>query len=313
MNWSEKEILLTGGAGFLGSFVLEELLSRGASRERIEIPRLSSCDLRRKENCGKVVKDKDIVIHLAANVGGIGYNKRHPGDLFYDNIMMSTHLMEEARKEGVEKYTALGTVCAYPKNTPVPFKEENLWDGYPEETNAPYGLAKKMQLVQSKAYRKQYDFNSIFLIPVNLYGPRDNFDPEKSHVIPAIIKKGYEARKNDRDEITAWGTGEPTREFLYVEDAAKGIVDATEKYDKSEPVNLGSGEEISIRELVNLICNLMDFDGNIRWETSKPDGQPRRKLDVSKAKKEFGFETKTKLEEGIKETIDWYVEKRRNE
>ncbi|NQS88212.1 GDP-L-fucose synthase [Patescibacteria group bacterium] len=313
MNWSGKNILLTGGAGFLGSHVNEELLSRGAKEENIMIPRFENCDLREKENCKEAVKEKDIVIHLAANVGGIGYNQKYPADLFYDNIVMNTHLMEEARKEGVGKYVSLGTVCAYPKYTPVPFKEEDLWNGYPEETNAPYGLAKKMQLVQSNTYREQYGFNSIFLIPVNLYGPRDNFDPERSHVVPALIKKIYNAKQEGRGHITAWGTGKPTREFFYVEDAARGIVEATEKYDKSEPVNLGSGEEISIKALVELLKELMNFKGGIKWDTSKLDGQPRRKLDVSKAKKEFGFEAKVSLEEGLRKTIEWYLENKDND
>ncbi|MBU4501890.1 MAG: GDP-L-fucose synthase [Nanoarchaeota archaeon] len=308
MNWGKKNILLTGGAGFLGSHVNEELLSRGAKEENIMIPRFENCDLREKENCKEAVKEKDIVIHLAANVGGIGYNQKYPADLFYDNIVMNTHLMEEARKEDVGKYVSLGTVCAYPNYTPVPFKEEDLWNGYPEETNAPYGLAKKMQLVQSKTYREQYGFNSIFLIPVNLYGPRDNFDPERSHVVPALIKKIYAAKQEGKSHITAWGTGKPTREFFYVGDAARGIAEATEKYDKSEPVNLGSGEEISIKALVELLKELMNFKGGIKWDTSKLDGQPRRKLDVSKAKKEFGFEAEVSFEEGLRKTIDWYLE-----
>jgi len=313
MDWKNKEIVLTGGAGFLGSHVKDKLLQRGAKEENIMIPRSSEYDLRWKENCAEVCEGKDIVIHLAANVGGIGYNQEHPADLYYDNILMGTHMMEEARKAGVEKYTALGTICAYPKFTPVPFKEEDLWDGYPEETNAPYGLAKKMQLVQSKSYREQYGFNSIFLLPVNLYGPRDEFDPERSHVIPALIKKIYDAKQEGKDHIVVWGTGKPTREFFYVEDCAEGILLATEKYDKSEPVNLGSGMEISIKELVELLVDLMDFDGEIEWDTSKPDGQPRRKLDVSKAKEEFGFEAATDFEEGLKKTIDWYRKQREEE
>ncbi len=310
MDWENKEIVLTGGAGFLGSHVYDKLLERGAKEEQIIIPRSSEYDLRWKENCAEICEGKDIVIHLAANVGGIGYNQEHPADLYYDNILMSTHMMEEARKAGVEKYTALGTICAYPKFTPVPFKEEDLWNGYPEETNAPYGLAKKMQLVQSMSYRKQYGFNSIFLLPVNLYGPRDVFDPKRSHVIPALIKKIYDAKEKGEDNIVVWGTGKPTREFFYVEDCAEGILLATEKYNKSEPVNLGSGMEISIKELVELLVDLMNFDGDIEWDTSKPDGQPRRKLDVSKAKKEFGFEAQTKFEEGLEKTIEWYMVKR---
>jgi len=313
MNWEEKEIVLTGGAGFLGSHVHEKLLERGAKEENIMIPRSSEYDLREKENCAEICEGKDVVIHLAANVGGIGYNQEHPGDLYYDNILMCTHMMEEARKAGVEKYTALGTICAYPKFTPVPFKEEDLWDGYPEETNAPYGLAKKMQLVQSDSYRKQHGFNSIFLLPVNLYGPRDEFDPKRSHVIPALIKKIYDAKQEGDDKIVVWGTGKPTREFFYVEDCAEAILLATEKYDKSEPVNLGSGMEISIKELVELLVDLMDFDGEIEWDTSKPDGQPRRMLDVSKAKEEFGFEAQTEFEEGLKKTIDWYRKQRQED
>ncbi len=272
----------------------------------IFIPRSEEYDLREKEDCKKVVKNIDVVIHLAANVGGIGYNEQHPADLFYDNLMMCTHLMEEARKAGVQKYTAVGTVCAYPKHTPIPFKEINLWDGYPEETNAPYGLAKKMQLVQSQAYRTQYNFNSIFLLPVNLYGPRDEFNPNRSHVIPALIKKVYDAKIQEKNEITVWGTGSPTREFLYVDDCAEAIILATEKYNKSDPVNIGSSMEISIKELIELIVDLMDFKGKINWDTSKPDGQPRRKLDVSKAKEEFNFSAKTDFKNGLKKTIDWY-------
>lgn len=304
--WQKKNILITGGTGFLGSHVYEKLVSRGVKEENIHVPRSKDYDLRDKKNCQEVVKDKDIVIHLAANVGGIGYNQQHPADLYYDNIVMCTHLMEEARKAGIEKYVALGTICAYPKYTPVPFKEENLWDGYPEETNAPYGLAKKMQLVQSQAYRNQYSFNSIFLLPVNLYGPRDEFHPKRSHVIPALIKKIFDAQQNKEDHIVVWGTGKPTREFLYVEDAAEGILLATERYNKGEPVNLGSGMEISIKELVELLAELMGFYGEIRWDTSKPDGQPRRRLDVSKAEKEFGFAAKTDFKQGLKKTIAWY-------
>jgi len=306
LKLTNKKILLTGGAGFLGSYTLEKLIDRGVKKENVFIPRSKKYDLRIKDNCSKVVKNKDIVIHLAANVGGIGYNQKHPGDLFYDNLIMSTHLMEEARRAGVEKYVALGTICAYPKFTSVPFKEENLWDGYPEETNASYGLAKKMQLVQSQAYRSQYGFNSIFLLPVNLYGPRDEFDPQRSHVIPALIKKIYDAKKNNDNSIVVWGTGKATREFLYVEDCAEGIILATEKYNKSEPVNLGSGMEISIKDLVKLIAKLMNFKGKIKWDRSKPDGQPKRKLDISKALNEFDFKAKTNLTEGLKKTIRWF-------
>jgi len=251
-----------------------------------------------------------MVIHLAGKVGGIGLNREKPGELFYDNIIMGVQLMEQARLAGVKKFVALGTICCYPKFTPVPFKEENLWDGYPEETNAPYGLAKKMLLVQSQAYRQQHGFNSIFLMPVNLYGPGDNFDPQSSHVIPALIKKVFDAREQGEDHIVVWGTGRATREFLYVEDAARGIVLAAERYNKSEPVNLGAGFEISIRELVELIRELSGFKGKIVWDTSKPDGQPRRSLDISRAREEFGFEAKVSLEEGLRRTIEWYREVR---
>ena len=269
-------------------------------------PRSRNTDLRRWENCVEVVKDMDIVIHLAAKVGGIGYNQKYPATLFYDNAIMGIQMMEAARKEGVEKFMAIGTICAYPKYTPVPFKEDDLWDGYPEETNAPYGLAKKMMLVQSQAYRQQYGFNAIYLLPVNLYGPRDNFNPESSHVIPALIKKIFDAKESGEDYITVWGTGKATREFLFVEDAAEGIILATEKYNKPAPVNLGSGFEISIKDLVELIAELAGFNGEIRWDTSKPDGQPKRCLDVSRAKEEFGFEAKIGFREGLEKTIKWY-------
>ena len=304
--WDNKKILVTGGAGFLGSFLVEKLKGKGAKEESIRIPRSRDTDLRYWENCVKAVKDIDIVIHLAARVGGIGFNRKYPATLFYDNAMMGIQMMEVARQEGVEKFVAIGTVCAYPKFTPVPFKEENLWAGYPEETNAPYGLAKKMLLVQSQAYRQQYGFNSIFLLPVNLYGPRDNFDLESSHVIPALIRKFVEAVENNKKEVEVWGTGKASREFLYVEDAARGIILATEKYNKPEPVNIGAGFEIKIKDLVELIAELTGFEGKIKWDTSKPDGQPRRCLDTSRAKKEFGFEAKTDFREGLKKTIEWY-------
>ncbi len=252
----------------------------------------------------------DVVIHLAARVGGIGANMKNPGIFFYENLMMGVQMMEQGRLSGIEKFVAIGTICAYPKFTPVPFKEENLWNGYPEETNAPYGLAKKMLLVQSQAYRQQYGFDSIYLLPVNLYGPGDNFNPEFSHVIPALIKKVFDAKDKDEKRIVVWGTGKATREFLYVEDAAEGIVLATEKYDKSDPVNLGAGFEITIEQLANLICELSGFDGKIEWDTSKPDGQPKRCLDTSRAKKEFGFEAKTSFREGLKRTIEWYANNR---
>ena len=304
--WKGKKILVTGGAGFLGSFVVEQLKEKGVGEENISVPRSKDSDLRRWENCIKTVKDVDIVIHLAANVGGIGYNQKYPGSLFYDNAIMGIQIMEAARQENVEKFVAVGTICAYPKFTPVPFKEEDLWTGYPEETNAPYGLAKKMMLVQSQAYRQQYGFNSIFLMPVNLYGPRDNFDPKSSHVFPALIKKIFDAKESGKDYITVWGTGKATREFLYVEDAAEGILLATEKYNKPDPINLGSGFEILIKDLVELIAEIIGFNGEIRWDTTKPDGQPRRRLDVSKAKEEFGFEAKVDLRKGIGRTIEWY-------
>lgn len=305
--WNEKKILVTGGAGFLGSFVVDNLIKeRNVRQENIRIPRSANMDLRIWENCVKVVNSIDIVIHLAGRGGGIGYNRKHPGVLFYDNVLMNSQLMEAARQEGVEKFVGIGTVCSYPKYTPIPFVEENLWDGYPEETNAAYGLAKKMMLVQSQAYRQQYGFNSIHLLMINLYGPRDNFDPEVSHVIPALIRKFVDAVLNDQKEVVVWGTGKATREFLYVEDAAEGIILATEKYNKSDPINLGSGSEISIKDLAELISELAGFDGEIRWDTSKPDGQPRRLLDVSKAEREFGFKSKVNLREGLKRTIDWY-------
>ncbi len=307
MNLKNKKILVTGGAGFLGSFVVRKLLDRGVLQKNIFIPRSKNLDLRKWENCVKVIKGQDIVIHLAAVVGGIGYNQKIPGRMFYDNLMMGVQLMEVARVYGVEKFVAIGTVCAYPKNTPVPFSESSLWDGYPEETNAPYGLAKKMLLVQAQAYRQQYGFNAIYLLPVNLYGPRDHFEPEKSHVIPALIKKVADAKREKKDFIEVWGTGSASREFLYVEDAAEAIVLATEKYNKPEPVNIGAGSEISIKKLTETICRLMDFDGEIRWDSSQPDGQPRRCLDVSRAEKEFGFKAKVGFERGLKETIEWYV------
>ena len=307
MELKGKKILVTGGAGFLGSFVAEELLEKGIPKESIFVPRSEEFDLRKWDNCQKIVAGQDVVLHLAAKVGGIGFNRERPGEMFYDNIMMGVQMMEAARQAGVEKFVAVGTICAYPKFTPVPFKEENLWNGYPEETNAPYGLAKKMLLVQAQAYRQQYGFNAIYLLPVNLYGPRDNFDFRSSHVIPALIKKVAEAKKEGENYIEVWGTGKATREFLYAEDAAGGIILATEKYNKPEPVNLGSGMEISIKNLVELICRLMGFKGEIRWDSSKPDGQPRRCLDTSRAEKEFGFKAKTDFETGLKKTIEWYL------
>jgi len=305
--WDGKRVVLTGGAGFLGSAIVEKLIKeRGVGRDQLLIPRSRDTDLRVMDNCLRVTKDADIVVHLAAKVGGIGFNMSNPATLFYDNAMMGIQMMEAARQNGVGKFVAIGTICAYPKFTPVPFKEEDLWNGYPEETNAPYGLAKKMMLVQSQAYRKQYGFNSIFLLPVNLYGPGDNFNPDSSHVIPAIIKKVYDAKKAGEDRIVLWGTGRATREFLFVRDCAEGILLAAERYDGPEPVNLGAGREISIKDLGELICRLSGFQGRIEWDTSKPDGQPRRCLDTRRAKREFGFEARTPFEAGLKETIEWY-------
>jgi GDP-L-fucose synthase len=304
--WESKRICVTGGAGFLGSFLLEKLEARGA--RSVFVPRVENYNLVELNDIRRMLADArpQIVIHLAARVGGIGANRAHPAEFFYDNTMMGVQLMHESWKAGVEKFIALGTVCAYPKYTPVPFREESLWDGYPEETNAPYGLAKKMMLVQSQAYRQQYGFNSIFLIPVNLYGPRDNFNLETSHVIPALIRKCVEARGKGESSIEVWGDGSPTREFLYVEDAAEGILLATENYDISDPVNLGSGEEISIRDLADMIARLAGFDGKLVWDTSQPNGQPRRSLDTSKAEARFGFKAQTRLEEGLRRTIEWY-------
>jgi GDP-L-fucose synthase len=302
--WAGKRVVVTGGAGFLGSHVVEKLKERGVTD--IFVPRSSDYDLREKSACAEVVKGADIVIHLAANVGGIGYNRDYPGTLFYDNLLMGVHLMEEARKAGVSKFVAIGTICAYPKFAPIPFKEDDLWNGYPEETNAPYGLAKKMMLVQSTAYRCQYDFNSIFLLPVNLYGPGDNFSEKSSHVIPALIKKFVEAKEQNKPSVTVWGTGKATREFCYVGDAAEGIVLATERYDESEPVNIGAGFEISIKDLVEKIRAFVGYTGEIIWDTSKPDGQPRRMLDVSRAKDKFSYSSTTNFDTGLKETIEWY-------
>lgn len=307
-NLNGKRICVTGGAGFLGSFVVEKLKARGAE---VFIPTIEKYDLTKMESIRKMLDDSkpDVIIHLAAQVGGIGANREHPAEFFYNNLMMGVQLIHEAYERKIEKVVALGTICAYPKFTPLPFKEDDVWNGYPEETNAPYGLAKKMLLVQSQAYRQQYDFNSIFLMPVNLYGPRDNFNPESSHVIPALIRKCLEAKQAGRDSIEVWGDGSPTREFLYVEDAAEGICLATESYNKSEPVNLGSGMEISIKDLVTLIAKLSGFEGKIVWDTSKPNGQPRRQLDVTRAEREFGFKAQVGFEEGLRRTIAWYAEK----
>ena len=319
MDLKDRCILVTGGSGFLGSFVVKKLKERGCGG--IFVPRSKDYDLVHMEAVKRLYNDAkpDIVIHLAAKVGGIGANRENPGKFFYDNLMMGAQLMEIGRQNNIEKFVALGTICCYPRLTPVPFKEENLWNGYPEETNAPYGLAKKMLLVQSQAYRQQYGFNSIFLMPVNLYGVGDNFNPDSSHVIPALIKKCIDAQRVPRHceegearrsnlipEITVWGTGKATREFLYVEDAAEGIILATERYNKPEPVNLGAGFEISIKELVGLIVELTGFQGGVVWDPSKPDGQPRRRLDTAMAYKEFGFKAKTDFREGLKETIEWY-------
>src|SRR3989344_6941093 len=313
MDLINKKILVTGGAGFLGQHLVAILKKDGIPPSNIFIPRSEVNDLRKLETCQDVVKGKDIVIHLAANVGGIGYNRDNPGTLFYDNILMGVQLIEEARKAGIEKFVAIGTVCAYPKLTPVPFKEENLWDGYPEETNAPYGLAKKMLLVQSQAYRDQYGFNSIYLLPVNMYGPGDNFDPKSSHVIPALIRKFVSALSNNKKQVVVWGSGYPTREFLYVEDAAEAILLATKRYNKPEPINVGAGFEISIRVLAEMIGKIVGFKGDIVFDRRKPDGQPRRMLDVTKAEKEFGFKAKTSFERVLKKTIIWYVKKAEND
>ncbi|MDP7423531.1 MAG: GDP-L-fucose synthase [bacterium] len=304
--WHNKKILVTGGAGFLGSFLVRKLQEKGVAANNIRIPRSKDTDLRNWDNCVEAVRDIDIVIHLAARVGGIGFNREYPATLFYDNAISGIQLMEAAYRENVEKFVALGTVCAYPKFTPVPFKEEDLWNGYPEETNAPYGLAKKMLLVQAQAYRQQYGFNAIFLLPVNLYGPGDTFDPERSHVIPALIRKFTEAVAGNKKEVVVWGTGTASREFLYVEDAAEGIILAAERYDKPDPVNIGAGFEITIRDLAEMIARLVGFHSTIVWDAAKPDGQPRRCLDVSRALHEFGFEAGIGFEAGLRKTIDWY-------
>jgi GDP-L-fucose synthase len=309
--WKKRRVTVTGGAGFLGSFIVEKLRERGC--REIFVPRRSEYDLVNMEAIKRLYRDTrpDIVIHLAARVGGIGANRANAGKFFYDNAMMGIQLIEQGRLFGLEKFVALGTVCAYPKFSPVPFREETLWDGYPEETNAPYGLAKKMLLVQSQAYRQQYGFNSIYLLPVNLYGPRDNFDPETSHVIPALMKKCLEAKERREPEIVCWGDGTPTREFLYVEDCAEAVLLATERYNRSEPVNIGTGREISIKDLIELIAQLTEYHGCIVWDTTKPNGQPRRCLDTDRARRLFGFSAKTDFREGLRQTIAWFLSLRK--
>ncbi|BAZ28193.1 NAD-dependent epimerase/dehydratase [Cylindrospermum sp. NIES-4074] len=306
LELTNKRILVTGGSGFLGRQVIDQLCQAGADREKITIPRSRDCDLRVWENSQRAVDQQDIIIHLAAHVGGIGLNREKPGELFYDNLIMGTHLIHAAYQAGVEKFVCVGTICAYPKFTPVPFKEDDLWNGYPEETNAPYGVAKKALLVQLQSYRQQYGFNGIYLLPVNLYGPEDNFDTSSSHVIPALIRKIHEAQIKGEKQLPVWGDGSPTREFLYSVDAARGIVLGTTSYNDAEPVNLGTGYEISIRDLINLISQLMEFEGEIVWETDKPNGQPRRCLDTERAKQAFGFTAQVGFEEGLKNTIEWY-------
>ena len=308
--FENRRIVITGGAGFLGRYVIEGLEKRGC--KNILVPAIEDYDLTKMDNVVRMYDEMnpDVVIHLAAVVGGIGANREHPGKFFYENLIMGIQLIEAGRLSETEKFVAIGTICAYPKFTPVPFKEEDIWNGYPEETNAPYGLAKKMLLAQSQAYRQEYDFNSIFLLPVNLYGPGDNFDPSSSHVIPALIKKCVDAIEAGDDHIVCWGTGEVTREFIYASDAAEGILLATEHYNEPEPVNIGAGFEIKIKDLTEKIVDLTGFSGEIRWDSSKPDGQPRRRLDVSRAKESFGFEAGTSFDEGLKATVDWYVASR---
>lgn len=310
--WQDKRVIVTGGAGFLGSFVVDKLMERGAAE--VVVPRSATYDLTQLAAIQQLLADTsqagnpvDVIVHLAAHVGGIGANRENPATFFYDNLVMGTHLMHESYGAGVDKFVAIGTVCAYPKFAPVPFREVDLWNGYPEETNAPYGLAKKMMLVQSQTYREQYGFNSIFLLPVNLYGPGDNFDLETSHVIPALVRKCLEATERGDGFITAWGDGSPTREFLYVVDAAEGILLAAERLNTSEPVNLGSSYEISIKDLMETIAQATGFEGEIRWDVTKPNGQPRRKLDTSRAKELFGFEAKRPFADGLRETVDWYA------
>jgi GDP-L-fucose synthase len=306
LDLSTKRILVTGGAGFLGRQVIDQLCQAGADRGKITIPRSRDCDLRQMEACQKIVEHQDVVIHLAAHVGGIGLNREKPAELFYDNLMMGTQLIHAAYQAKVQKFVCLGTICAYPKFTPVPFREDDIWNGYPEETNAPYGVAKKALLVQLQAYRQQYGFDGIYLLPVNLYGPEDNFDPSSSHVIPALIRKVHEAQVRGDREIPVWGDGSATREFLYSTDAARGIVMGTQDYSDTEPVNLGTGYEISIKTLIELICELMGYEGQLVWETDKPNGQPRRCLDTQRALEQFGFKAEMEFREGLRRTIDWY-------
>ncbi|CAN1213354.1 GDP-L-fucose synthase [Tumidithrix helvetica PCC 7403] len=305
-NLSTQKILVTGGAGFLGQQVVAQLLAAGANKDLISIPRSRDYDLRSLSVCEQVVREQQIVIHLAAHVGGIGLNREKPAELFYDNLIMGTQLIHAAYQAGVQKFVCVGTICAYPKFTPVPFKEDDLWNGYPEETNAPYGVAKKALLVQLQSYRQQYGFNGIYLLPVNLYGPADNFDPKSSHVIPALIRKVYEAQQQGDRKLYVWGDGTPTREFIYSEDAARGIVMGTQHYNEADPVNLGTGYEISIKTLIELICELMGFDGEIVWQVDQPNGQPRRCLDIERAKQAFGFTAQVDFRQGLKNTIDWY-------
>jgi len=306
LSLENKKILVTGGAGFLGRQVIAQLLEAGANQHKITVTRSKNCDLRSLEHCQRAVDQQDIVIHLAAHVGGIGLNREKPAELFYDNLIMGTQLIHAAYEAGVAKFVCVGTICAYPNFTPVPFQEDDLWNGYPEETNAPYGIAKKALLVQLQAYRQQYGFDGIYLLPVNLYGPEDNFNPQSSHVIPALIHKVHEAQQQGQKQLSVWGDGSPTREFLYSQDAARGIVMGTQGYSDPEPVNLGTGYEISIRNLVELICELMEFEGEIVWEADKPNGQPRRCLDTQRAKQAFGFTAQVDFKQGLRNTIEWY-------